>query len=267
MIVLESNQKKLQSKKRAKIKSTIMTEKDSSNNSEMPILEHFAELRVRLIYISSFIIIFSIVAFYFNALLFDLIKAPITQNFSSASLIGTGPAEAFMTKLKIAFFFGFVASTPFVFHQLWLFISPGLHQTEKKYAIPFIIGTSLLFISGALFCYFFVIPFALAFFGQEFESIGLNPQIKIGEYITFITRLILVFGAVFELPILAFFLSKIGIINSKLLKDKFRYAVVAIFIIAAILTPPDIITQTLLAIPLIGLYGISIFFAKIAEKK
>ena len=154
---------------------------------------------------------------------------------------------------------------PIIFWQFWLFVAPGLYDNEKKYVIPFVISASFMFACGAAFCYYVVIPLGFAFLvnfgGQLFTALP-----SIGEYVGFFAKLLIGFGISFELPVITFFLAKIGLVDDKMLKDYFRYAVVIIFIFAAIVTPPDVISQVLMALPLIGLYGISIIVAKRAGK-
>ena len=178
----------------------------------------------------------------------------------------TSLADPFMMYIKIAFISGLFLASPFIFHQLWLFISPGLYKKEKKYVFPFVFFTTVFFIGGALFGYYSVFPIACEFFlkiGQEFD-----PIITIDKYYKLIFRILIGIGVVFELPVLSFLLAKIGILTTRFLIKYFKYAVIVIFIIAAIITPtPDIVTQSMFAVPMILLYGISILIVKIAQPK
>lgn len=225
---------------------------------EMSFLEHLDELRVRLIRIFCGIFVMSVAAFYYSTVIFAFITAPLIDGPLRATLIGTGPAEAFIVKLKVALAAGFLLSLPYSFSQIWAFVSPGLHQEEKKYAGPFIFFSTFFFLLGVWFCYELVFPFAFQFFLAEYQSIATSPSIRIGEYLSFVLKLLLVFGLVFEMPVLTFFLARLGLISHRWLISNSRYAIVAIFIIAALLTPPDVITQCLLAAPLTLLYAICI---------
>jgi sec-independent protein translocase protein TatC len=169
--------------------------------------------------------------------------------------------------MKISFFASLFLTSPFTLYQLWKFISPGLYKAEKKYVIPFVISSSLLFIGGVLFGYFLALPPAFGFF-VEFSSDFLKPMFTLREYLSLALKLLLAFGLSFELPVLIFFLAKIGVVNSKMLSKNRRYAILIIFVAAAILTPsPDALTQIIMAVPLMGLYEIGIIVAKFAVKK
>jgi len=170
--------------------------------------------------------------------------------------------ETFFTALKVAFFTGFVFSLPVIFWQMWLFLAPGLYDHEKKLVIPFVFFATLMFTIGGSFAYYIVVPFGFEFL-VNFGSAVVTVLPSIGAYVSFFTKLLIGFGIAFELPVITFFFAKIGLVDDKMLKDFFRYAVVLIFIIAALLTPPDVLTQFLMAGPLILLYGISIYVAKI----
>ena len=170
--------------------------------------------------------------------------------------------ETFFTALKVSFFAGFVASLPVIFWQLWLFLAPGLYDHEKKLVIPFVFFATLMFLSGASFAYYIVVPIGFEFL-IAFGSNVVTVLPSIGAYVGFFTKLLIGFGISFELPVITFFLAKIGLVDDRMLKDFFRYAIVLIFIIAALLTPPDVVSQLLMAAPLTLLYGISIYIAKV----
>ena len=181
---------------------------------------------------------------------------------AGTSMIAVEIQETFFTAMKVAFFAGFILSLPVIFWQLWLFLAPGLYDHEKKLVIPFVFFATLMFLMGASFAYYIVVPIGFDFliaFGNSVVSV--LPSI--GKYVGFFTKLMIGFGIAFELPVITFFLAKIGLVDDKMLKDFFRYAVVLIFIVAAILTPPDVISQILMAAPLLVLYGVSIYIAKI----
>ena len=168
---------------------------------------------------------------------------------------------AFFVALKVSFFAGLLGALPFVLYQLWLFISPGLYDNEKKMVYPFVIGGSFMFIVGILFAYYVVTPFGFQFL-ITFGSFLYTPLINIEDYVGFFTKIMMGFGVAFELPVFAYFLAVLGMITDKTLKDFFKYAIVIIFALAALLTPPDVLTQLLMAIPLIVLYGVSIIIVK-----
>ena len=178
------------------------------------------------------------------------------------SMIAVEIQETFFTAMKVAFFAGFIISLPVIFWQLWLFLAPGLYDHEKKLVVPFVFFATLMFLLGASFAYYIVVPIGFDFliaFGNSVVSV--LPSI--GKYVGFFTKLLIGFGIAFELPVITFFLAKIGLVNDQMLKDFFRYAVVLIFIVAAVLTPPDVISQVLMAAPLLILYGVSIYIAKV----
>lgn len=233
----------------------------------MTFLQHLSELRVRLLRATYGVLLGGAVFLFWSEELFHALQTPFRDYFAGAHLIGTGPAEAFVIKLKIALLGGFFAALPWIFTQAWLFVLPGLHEHERKLAVPFIASATGFFLLGAAFCFFGVLPFAFQFFAAEFSSVGLDPQIRIAEYLSFVLGMVFVFGLMFEMPLLAFLLTRIGVLHSAFLTRNFRYAVVIIFIVAALLTPPDVVTQCLLALPLIALYGLSILVAQTVERK
>lgn len=189
---------------------------------------------------------------------------PIAKAFASGingKLIQVAPAEYLFVAIKVSFFAAFVVSVPIVFWQLWLFVAPGLYKHEKKLVLPFVFFGSIMFALGLFFCYEVVFPLIIRYvlaFGNDI----VEANIASNEYLSFFIRIMLAFGFVFELPVMAFFLGKIGLITDNTLKRSFRYAVVIIFIIAAIVTPPDIISQLLLAVPMVVLYGLAILILK-----
>jgi len=166
-------------------------------------------------------------------------------------------AGTFFVALKVSFFAGLLMAMPFILYQLWLFVAPGLYSHEKKMVLPFVIGGSVMFLVGVLFAYYIVTPFGFQFL-ITFGSFLYTPLINIEDYVGFFTKIMLGFGIAFELPVFAYFLALLGLVTDRTLKDFFKYAVVIIFILAALLTPPDILTQLLMAAPLVILYGISI---------
>ena len=225
----------------------------------MPILEHLRELRIRLIRALIAVTVGLIVAYFFADRLFALLTWPIVEvAHENLLLIGTGVGEAFFTKIKVALIAGLFLASPAVFYEVWKFIAPGLYETERRLALPFIIFASLFFIAGGYFCWAVVFKIGYAFFLSEYASIGVTPTIRISEYLAFSAKLMLAFALTFEMPIFAFFLTRLGMVDYKLMLKQFRYAIVIIFVVSAALTPPDMVSQFLLAIPLLALYGLSI---------
>ena len=224
---------------------------------------HIADLRKRLVIstITVVVMFFACFAFYEPILQWMMIpvEAALPKN---SQMVAVEIQETFFTALKVAFFAGFIVSLPVIFWQLWLFLAPGLYEHEKMLVIPFIFFGTLMFLIGASFAYYIVVPVGFDFL-VAFGSTVVTVMPSIGKYVDFFTKLLFGFGLAFELPVVTFFLAKIGLVDDKMLKDFFRYAVVIIFIVAALLTPPDVISQLLMAAPLLFLYGVSIYIAKV----
>ena len=224
---------------------------------------HIADLRKRLTISTITVVVMFFACFSFYEPILEWMMAPVKHALPvGTSMIAVEIQETFFTAMKVAFFAGFIISLPVIFWQLWLFLAPGLYDHEKKLVVPFVFFATLMFLLGASFAYYIVVPIGFDFliaFGNSVVSV--LPSI--GKYIGFFTKLMIGFGIAFELPVITFFLAKIGIVNDQMLKDFFRYAVVLIFIISAILTPPDVISQVLMAAPLLILYGVSIYIAKV----
>ncbi|MBV5279021.1 MAG: twin-arginine translocase subunit TatC [Campylobacteraceae bacterium] len=223
---------------------------------------HLGELRKRLGISVAIIILMFLICFSFWQPILAWMIAPLKAVLPEGSnVIFTGVQEPFFTAMKVAFFTGFVASLPVIFWQFWLFVAPGLYDNEKRLVIPFVSAATLMFLMGAAFCYYAVVPLAFAFL-IGFGSALFTALPSIGEYVGFFTKIIVGFGLSFEMPVVIFFFAKLGLVDDKALKDFFRYAIVIIFVVAAILTPPDILSQFLMAAPLTILYGVSILVAK-----
>lgn len=228
----------------------------------MPLTGHLDELRTRLIRALAAVAAGFAVAYLWAAELVTFLVYPLVAQGLSVDVIGTGVTDAFFTKLKVAAIAGTFLASPVIFFQAWRFVSPGLYAGEKRVAVPFSIAATFFFVSGAAFCYWLVFPVAFRFFLEQFASIALGPQIRISEYLTFASRMLLAFGVTFELPVVSFFLARVGLITHRTLVDGARYAIVAIFVLAAVLTPgPDIASQLLMAAPLLALYVLSIAVA------
>ncbi len=241
--------------------------KGKKTPDRMTFLEHLEDLRKR-IFLSFIVIILAVIpAWFFSKDIFEILARPVTQYLPAGETLAfTALTEPFMLYIKVSFLTAIFATSPFIFLQFWLFTAPGLYKKEKKYAIPFVFLTSFFFILGGLFGYLVVFPFACRFFigmGADFQ-----PVITVKQYFSLALRVLLGIALVFELPTLVFFLSRMGLITSRWMIKNFKYAVLAIFIIAAIITPtPDMITQSIIAGPMLALYGLSILIAFFSEKR
>ena len=238
-----------------------------TDDDKQPFLSHLEELRKRLILCAIAVGVGFAISYAFSERLFILLIMPLKAVMPEGDqLIFTNLPEMFFTYLKVAFLSGVLLMAPFIFYQLWMFIAPGLYRKEKKYVIPFVVSSTILFISGALFGYFIVFPFGFKFFiGFSNEYVKALPSVK--QYFSFAIKLLFAFGVVFELPVVIFFLTKMGVVTPELLGRKRKYAILLAFVLAAILTPPDVITQCMMAVPLIVLYEIGILVARFARKK
>ena len=237
---------------------------------------HLVELRTRLLNSLIFIFVIFIVSYIFAEHIYNFLVDPyanaVKNTDGSRRLIFTALHETFITYIKVAFFSAIFLGSPVLLIQIYKFIAPGLYNNEKKAILPYLISTPILFLLGGLLVYYLVMPLAIKFF-LSFETLGSNTTLpiqleaKVNEYLSLIMRLIFAFGISFQLPILLNLLARIGVVNSDYLKKRRRYVIVIIFALAAILTPPDPITQLGLAIPLLLLYELSIFTVKFTERK
>ena len=224
---------------------------------------HIADLRKRLVNATIALVLGFIVCFFFYEPILEWMMVPVEAVLPEKSqMVAIEVQETFFTALKVAFFSGFILVLPVIFWQLWLFLAPGLYDHEKKLVIPFVFFGTLMFLIGGSFAYYIVIPYGFEFL-INFGSTVVTVLPSIGKYVGFFTKLLFGFGIAFELPVVTFFLAKIGLVDDKMLKDFFKYAVVIIFIVASLLTPPDVLTQFLMAGPLIILYCVSIYIAKV----
>ena len=231
---------------------------------------HIADLRKRLVISCLTVAAMFFVCFSFYEPILTWMMVPVEAVLpKNSQMVAVEIQETFFTALKVAFFAGFIVSLPVIFWQLWLFLAPGLYDHEKKLVIPFVFFATLMFLSGAAFAYYIVVPVGFEFL-INFGSTVVTVLPSIGKYVGFFTKLLIGFGIAFELPVITFFLAKIGLVDDRMLKDFFRYAIILIFIVSALLTPPDVISQLLMAAPLTLLYGVSIYIAKVfnpADKK
>jgi sec-independent protein translocase protein TatC len=230
-------------------------------------LDHMGELRKRLIHSTLAIVLGMVLGLTFAKPLYTLLQRPMLKVLPTGSqFITTAPLEAMMTYFKVALLAGIFVSLPYLFYQVWCFVAPGLHQKEKKAMVGFVTFSTLFFVGGASFGYFVIFPMAFQFFITLLHGTDIQflPQMK--NYLNFSIRLILAFGFAFELPLFIYFLAYLGLVTYESLKKARRYVVVVIFIASAILTPPDVISQILMGIPLIILYELSLLVVKFTTK-
>ncbi|MEW6268872.1 MAG: twin-arginine translocase subunit TatC [Thermodesulfobacteriota bacterium] len=228
---------------------------------EMPLTAHLEELRWRIVKSLVAVAVGFAISYLFADRLFEILIRPVTlaAGDQPLKLIGTAVTEAFFTKLKVSFIAGVFVASPAILYQAWQFVSPGLYDNEKYYVVPFVFFGTFFFLAGALFCYAFVFEIGYAFFLEQYATIGIEPTLRISEYLSFSARMLLAFGVTFELPVVAFFLSRVGVIDHNTLIRPWRYALIGIVVIAAVLTPgPDVASQLLLVAPLVVLYVVSI---------
>ncbi|MEN6310592.1 MAG: twin-arginine translocase subunit TatC [Acidobacteriota bacterium] len=232
----------------------------------MTFLEHLEDLRKRLFYSAIAIVAGFVPCWIFSKQLYAILAKPVTQYLPAGTKLAfTSLTAPFMLYLKIAFMGSIFFTSPFIFLQVWYFIAPGLYQKEKKYVVPFVVMTTVFFALGACFGYFVVFPFACRFFlsiGKDFQ-----PVITVDEYFGLALKVLLAIAATFETPTLVFVLSKMGILTAKWMIKNFKYAVLGIFVIAAVITPtPDWVTQSIVAVPMLLLYGLSILIALVVGR-
>ncbi len=236
-------------------------------DEKLPFTSHLEELRKRLIVCFIAVGAGFVISFGFKEWLFKILVHPLIKVMKEGeTLIYTGLPEAFFTYLKVAFLTGLIVASPIILYQFWMFVAPGLYKNERRMMTPIVLLSSFFFIGGALFGYFVVFPWGFKFFlGFATDTIRPLPSMK--EYFGFSAKLLLAFGLVFEMPLVLTFLAKLGIVSVPFLKKNRKYAILLFFTGAAILTPPDVITQIMMALPLMLLYEISIIGAKLFGKK
>ena len=248
----------------------------TKNDNEGGFISHLVELRKRLIHSFIFLFVFFIVCYFFAEYLYGFLVEPYSNAVKNDEverrLIFTALQETFLTYIKVSFFAAFFVTCPFILMQIWKFIAPGLYKHEKSAILPYLILTPILFFLGGILVYYLIMPLAIKFF-LSFESTGINTSLpiqleaKVNEYLSLIMKLIFAFGLSFQLPVILSLLARIGLVDSLFLKERRKFVIVIIFAFAAILTPPDPITQIGLAIPLLILYELSIFSVKLIETK
>lgn len=246
-----------------------------SDAMKMPIMAHLVELRRRLLWVIAAMVIGTAVSFMFVNNIYSFLIQPLANAMDASDtnrLIYTGLAEAFFTYMKVAFFSGIFVTFPVLLIQIWIFIAPGLYVKERVFFLPFMMATPILFFAGGAFVYFLVMPTAWPFFlsfqsDQGEMALPIQLEARVSEYLDLIMTLIFAFGLCFQIPVFLTLLGVAGIISPEFLARNRRYAIVIIFIIAGVLTPPDVLSQFMLAIPILMLYEISIILIRLANKK
>ncbi|MCF8064872.1 MAG: twin-arginine translocase subunit TatC, partial [Desulfarculaceae bacterium] len=240
---------------------------EEDEDSRMPFLSHLEELRSCLVRSAIAVGVCFLGTYIFKEELYQGLARPLKAAMPpDAKLIYTAPAEASFTYLKIALLAAIVVACPVIFHQFWRFIAPGLYDHERKAVWPFVLVSSVLFIVGAVFCYMMVFPYAFQFF-MSFATDDIVPMLSLKSYLSFSATLLFAFGVIFEMPLVLVFLGRIGVVSAKGLKKNRKYAILIMFVAGAMFTPPDVVTQVMMAVPLIILYEISVWMVMATEKK
>ena len=254
----------------------IIKKMDELENKQSSFVEHLTELRSRLVKSVIYLFIFFIICYFFAENIYSFLVAPYAEAVKddeiNRRMIFTALHETFITYLKVAFFAAMFVASPIILTQIWKFVAPALYKNEKKALLPYLIATPTLFLFGGMLVYYLIMPLAIKFFlsfetSAQLSNLPIQLEAKVNEYLSLIMRLIFAFGISFQLPVLLSLLARVGFVDSQYLKKRRKYVVVIIFAVAAILTPPDPITQIGLGIPLLILYELSILSVKLIEKK
>tara|TARA_Y100001960_G_scaffold297526_1_gene344002 strand:- start:96 stop:860 length:765 start_codon:yes stop_codon:yes gene_type:complete len=249
---------------------------NDTKNKISGFVEHLTELRSRLLKSIVYLFIFFLVCYFFAENIYSFLVAPyaeaVKDDESNRRMIFTALHETFITYLKVAFFAAMFITSPIILTQIWKFVAPGLYKNEKKALLPYLIATPTLFLLGGTLVYYLIMPLAIKFFltfetSANITNLPIQLEAKVNEYLSLIMRLIFAFGISFQLPVLLSLLARVGFVDSEYLKKRRKYVIVIIFAVAAILTPPDPITQIGLGIPLLILYELSILAVKLIENK
>lgn len=225
----------------------------------MELLDHLEELRRRLITCIVATFLCAIIGYFLSQFILNALSKPVGE------LVFLAPPEAFITRLKISLIIGVFLAIPIIFYQFWQFVAPGLLKRERKYVFLTVLSSTIFFLGGAVFAYFVVLPLAIGFF-LSFQTESLKAMFSIERYVGFVAKLLLAFGIAFQLPVVSFFLTKMGIVSPDFLRKRWRVAFVLVFIASAVFTPPDVFTQLLMAVPLLLLFGISILVSALAAR-
>ncbi len=244
----------------------LKNEKKEPESSKMGLLDHLSELRKRLTRIVIIILLGFFGCYGISEIAYAYLALPLTELLpENSTLIYTSPQGAFFTYLKVSFMLSVIVTCPLTFYQIWAFIAPGLYEEEQKALMPLAFFSALFFVGGAAFCYFLVFPIAFKFF-LGFTTATIVPMISVEEYLSFSLKLLIAFGLVFEMPLFSYFLAKMRLIGPDGMRKYRKYAILIIFIVAAILTPPDVFSQVLMAMPMFILYESSIYIVKIVRQ-
>lgn len=248
-------------------KGEARSDREKEPEKSMTLLDHLGELRARLVRSFAAVLIAFCGCYNFAGKLFHALALPLLRVMPADSkFIYTGVAEGFFVDLKVSFVAALFAASPYLFYQVWAFIAPGLYEEEKRYAIPLALCSAVFFIGGAAFCYLVVFPFAFTFF-LSYSTDSIVAMLSINEYLGFSLKMLIAFGLIFEMPLFAFFLARMGLITASAMRRMRKYSVLGVFIVAAILTPPDVFSQILMAVPMLLLYELSILVAAAAGRK
>lgn len=230
------------------------------------LVDHLTELRDRLVKSAWAIAVTTALCFFFSEQIFNVVRHPIIAHLPEGGLVFTNPMDKFMAHMKLSMVAGVITACPAWIYQAWMFIAPGLYAHEKKYSLTFVFTGIILFLTGVSFAYFLVLPSAFEFLFSFGGSVD-KPLITISEYMSFFATMTLVFGASFELPLILVALGVLGIVSSDTLREKRRYAIVGLAMVAAVITPPDVLSMMMLLVPLTALYEISILVVRVVERK
>jgi sec-independent protein translocase protein TatC len=236
-------------------------------DDKQPFISHLKELRDRLVVCIVGVGIAFIITYVFKERLFAFLMRPFIEVMPpQSSFIFTGVTEAFITYFKISIVAALFLAAPVILYEVWMFVAPGLYEKEKRYVIPFIAFGSIFFIIGGLFCYYVILPYIYHFF-VSYAGPDIIPMPSLKEYMNLTLKMLIIFGLIFQMPLVAYYLSKAGIIKYRVLAGKRRYAILAIVVVSAIITPPEITSQLLMALPMYGLFEVSILIARLFGKK